>query len=261
LGRAGNNYGAGSSAGVISSGAFTVTSLAGANGLIVIRYVPTGVTTHIGASNLSGQGSISTSATVIRSGLTTLSGSGSIVSISNLRLLSLSNLSGTGSSTYSVSFKTTGSTSLSGLGSLAPTAGFKALASSALSAQGSAAFLGGKKIGAASDIQAEGIFSATPSLKLIGDSSGYANNPFRLTESGDSRITENGDVRITEFVSINLGVSSLVASPTYIAFTSVVYAKTLSAWSFSTIYANVSGQWVEPQAAYQRINGVWKRIN
>tara|TARA_R110000868_G_scaffold115346_4_gene308025 strand:+ start:2675 stop:3388 length:714 start_codon:yes stop_codon:yes gene_type:complete len=214
-----------------------------------------------GAANLTGQGSISSSANVRSSGLTTLSGSGSIVSISKRRLFSLSNLSSTGSSTYSVSFKATGFTSLSGLGSLVPTAGFKALASSALSAQGSAAFLGGKKIGAASDIQAEGIFSAIPSFKLIGNFSGFLDNLFRLTESGDSRITESGDVRITEFVSENLGISSLVANPTYIEFTSIVYVKTLSAWSFSTIYANVSGQWVEPQAAYQRINGVWKRIN
>ena len=176
-------------------------------------------------------------------------------------MLSLSNLSGTGSSTYSASFKTIGSTSLSGLGLLTPTAGFKALANSALSSQGSAAFLGGKKIGAASDIQAEGIFSATPIFKLIGNSSEFAGNPFRLTQSEDSRITESGDVRIAEFVFENLGISSLIADPTYTIFTSLIFAKVGVNWKSSELYANVNGQWVIPEKTYRHMNGGWKRIN
>ena len=134
-----------------------------------------------------------------------------------------------------------GATSLSGAGSIASVAGFK--------------FVG------ASDIQAEGIFSAAPRYIAGGFFGPFEEDPVRETEAGDVRITEDGDTRIASNVTENTGIGSVVASPTYIAFSSVVYCEVSGTWKVAIPYVKVDEQWVVPEKTYRHMNGGWKRIN
>lgn len=82
----------------------------------------------------------------------------------------------------------------------------------------------------------------------------------RITENEDFRITEAGDSRITNVIPTNEIIGSMVATDTYIPFSSTAYYKEGGVWKQTDVDTKYNGNWDALQAVYKKISGNWKRI-
>ena len=110
------------------------------------------------------------------------------------------------------------------------------------------------------DEQASGSISSAGNKIRPGNFRSYVEDAIRITESGDVRVTEAGDTRLAPSIPFNSGLGLISARDQKIPFSSDLSVKYLGDWKAADVYVNVNDNWVEPQKAYMKISGAWKRI-
>jgi len=154
-----------------------------------------------------------------------------------------------------------GSTSLTATGTSSFLAVAEVYTSSSLTSEGTTTLVGKRIRGVDSSLSSSstietsfnfifgGLFRADPDFE-------YG----RATEEGDVRVTEANDVRIVVNIAPNGAASSMVASVTYIVFSSTAYVKYEGEWKEFTPTVKQSGEWDDPIAIYKKIDSInWKR--
>jgi hypothetical protein len=151
-------------------------------------------------------------------------------------------------------------TSIAASGTATATAQRTRPASFAAQSDGSVAFDGVRIRYAAFDEQASGSIASAANRIRNADFRSYVEDGVRITESGDVRVTEDGIDRLAVNIPYNSGLGLILARSQLIPFSSDLSVKYLGDWKSAEVYVNVNENWLEPEKAYMKISGDWKRI-